>query len=89
MPGVFTEEGRFLSPDEIGGRYVLPTGKAMINVGSVGQPRDMDSRSCYVVLTEQFVEFRRVPYPVEQTMAKIYAIPELDPFLADRLKEGR
>jgi predicted phosphodiesterase len=89
VPGVFTEEGRFLSPDEIGGKYALPQSKAMINVGSVGQPRDMDNRSCYVVLTEQFVEFRRVPYPLERTMEKILSIPELDPFLAERLKEGR
>jgi hypothetical protein len=35
------------------------------------------------------VEFRRVPYPVERTMEKIYAIDQLDPFLADRLKDGR
>lgn len=89
VPGVFTDDGRFLSPDEIGSRFPLPAGKAMFNVGSVGQPRDNDSRSCYVVLTEQFVEFRRVPYPLERTMEKIYAIPDLDPFLADRLKEGR
>lgn len=89
VPGVFTEDGRFLSPDEIGGRFALPAGKAMFNVGSVGQPRDANPRSCYVLLTDEAVEFRRVPYPVERTMAKIYAIPELDPFLADRLKEGR
>jgi predicted phosphodiesterase len=89
VPGVFTEEGQFLGPDEIGGKYVLPQGKAMINVGSVGQPRDTDPRSCYVLLTEQLVEFRRVPYPLERTMEKILSIPELDPFLAERLKEGR
>jgi hypothetical protein len=30
-----------------------------------------------------------VSYPVGKTMEKIYAIPELDPFLADRLQDGR
>lgn len=89
VPGVFTEDGRFLSPDEIGGCYSLPAGKAMFNVGSVGQPRDGDPRACYLVLHDERVEFRRVPYPVERTMEKIYAIDELDPFLADRLKDGR
>jgi predicted phosphodiesterase len=89
VPGVFTEDGRFLSPDEINGHYPLPGGKAMFNVGSVGQPRDGDPRACYVLLDERVVEFRRVPYPVERTMEKIYAIDELDPFLADRLKDGR
>jgi diadenosine tetraphosphatase ApaH/serine/threonine PP2A family protein phosphatase len=89
VPGVFTEDMRFLSPDEIDGRFSLPRGKLMVNVGSVGQPRDGDSRACYVVLTDDQIEFRRVPYPVEKTMEKIYAVPELDPFLADRLREGR
>ena len=89
VPGVFTEDGRFLSPDEIDGRYPLPGGKMMVNVGSVGQPRDGDPRACYVLLTDEQIEFRRVPYPVEKTMEKIYAVPELDPFLADRLRDGR
>jgi diadenosine tetraphosphatase ApaH/serine/threonine PP2A family protein phosphatase len=89
VPGIFTEDGRFLSPDEIAARYPLPAGKMMVNVGSVGQPRDGDPRACYVILTDTHVEFRRVPYSVQKTMEKIYAIPELDPFLADRLQEGR
>jgi predicted phosphodiesterase len=89
VPGVFTEDGRFLSPDEIAGRYPLPTHKIMVNVGSVGQPRDGDPRACYVILTDEQIEFRRVGYPVAKTMEKIYAIAELDPFLADRLQDGR
>ena len=31
----------------------------MINVGSVGQPRDGDRRACYVVLEDDVVRFRR------------------------------
>jgi hypothetical protein len=30
-----------------------------------------------------------VEYPFEETIAKIYAIPELDNFLGDRLRDGR
>jgi predicted phosphodiesterase len=89
VPGVFTEDGRFLSPTEIGGKYSLGNSKLMINVGSVGQPRDGDPRACYLLLTENAIEYRRVPYPLEKTVAKIHAITELDPFLGDRLKEGR
>ncbi len=91
VPGVFTEDFNFLSPDEIEYRYELPDQKVMINIGSVGQPRDGDSRSCYVVLDEgdQTVHFRRVEYPLEKTIEKIYAIPELDNFLGDRLRDGR
>jgi predicted phosphodiesterase len=89
VPGVFTEDGRFLSPNEIGGKYLLGNSKLMINVGSVGQPRDGDPRACYLLLSENAIEYRRVPYPLEKTVAKIHAITELDPFLGDRLKEGR
>lgn len=89
VPGVFTEDGRFLSPAEVNHRYPLPAGKLMVNVGSVGQPRDGDSRACWVLVTDSHVEFRRVPYDVERTAEKIYGVPELDPFLGDRLKEGR
>jgi len=89
VPGIFTEDGRFLSPTEVAGHYPLPSEKMMVNVGSVGQPRDGDSRACYVLLTDNTLEFRRVPYPVDKTAEKIYGVPELDPFLGDRLREGR
>jgi hypothetical protein len=35
------------------------------------------------------VRFRRVEYSLEQTIEKIYEIPELDNFLGDRLRDGR
>lgn len=89
VPGVFTASGAFHRPSDLGYRYRLGTEKLMINVGSVGQPRDGDTRSCYVILTDDAVEFRRVEYPLEQTVAKIYAVPELDNFLGDRLREGK
>ena len=89
VPGVFTEDGHFFRPDQIGGVYRLGEQKAMINVGSVGQPRDGDPRSCYVILEDATVSFRRVEYAFEETASKIYAIPELDGFLGDRLRDGR
>ena len=89
VPGVFTEDLRFFSPEEVDHEYRLTEGKTMINVGSVGQPRDGDPRSCYVVLEDDVVHFRRVEYPVERTIEKIYAIPQLDNFLGDRLRDGR
>lgn len=89
VPGVFTEDLRFFSPEEIEGQFRLGQQKTMINVGSVGQPRDGDPRACYVVLEDELVRFRRVEYPVEETIRKIYDIPELDNFLGDRLRDGR
>lgn len=47
--------------------------KYIITVGSVGQPRDYDARSCCGIFdteTRTF-EFRRVPYPVHATAERI------------------
>lgn len=89
VPGVFTSHPRFLNPEDIDGEFRLTDEKVMINVGSVGQPRDGDPRSCYVIIDEDVVRFRRIEYPVETTVQKIYAVPELDNFLGDRLRDGR
>jgi predicted phosphodiesterase len=89
VPGIFTEQFQFLSPEEINQEYCLGEEKVMINVGSVGQPRDGNPKSCYVVLEDNVLRFRRVEYPVEKTIAKIYSIPDLDNFLGDRLRDGR
>jgi predicted phosphodiesterase len=89
VPGVFTHSGKFFSPRDLDGQYTLGDEKVLINVGSVGQPRDNDSRSCYVVVRGEQVSFRRVKYACEQTREKILAIDELDDFLGDRLLEGR
>ena len=89
VPGVFTESLRFFSPTDLGGDYLLGEEKTMVNVGSVGQPRDGDPRACYVVLEDNVVRFRRVEYDFSVTVDKIYNTPDLDDFLGDRLREGR
>ena len=62
----------------------------IVNVGSVGQPRDRDPRACYLTADPESntFEFRRVPYDVDATQAKIHRIPQLDDGLADRLALG-
>jgi len=103
IPGVFTENLNFHSPDEIDYKYELGDEKVLVNVGSVGQPRDGDNRAAYVVIDEGdsgngtpdagsgpvTVQFRRVAYDFEKTISKIYDIAELDNFLGDRLRDGR
>jgi predicted phosphodiesterase len=115
VPGVFTEGFQFYAPDEIDNEYTLGDGKVLVNVGSVGQPRDGDPRACYVILddglppgvaspaaggdegTDEHVApvgpvkltYRRLPYDFETTIKKIYDVPELEPFLGDRLRQGR
>ncbi|MCA9212855.1 MAG: metallophosphoesterase family protein [Planctomycetales bacterium] len=89
IPGVFTMSGDFLSPDECQYEYRFTGDKALVNVGSVGQPRDGDPRPCYVILSDESVIFRRIDYDPEETIQKIYAQPDLDNMLGDRLREGR
>ena len=90
VPGVFTEDCECYPLSEMpAGRFPLNGQKLLINVGSVGQPRDLDPRSCYVVLSDDSIEFRRVEYPFEVTREKILNIPELDDFLGERLALGQ
>lgn len=89
VPGIFRSDMSFQRPEEFGHKVELTGEKAMINVGSVGQPRDGDWRSCYVILDENTVHFRRVEYDVDVTIRKIYDTPELDNSLGDRLRDGR
>ena len=89
VPGIFTEQMEFLEPDQIGYQYTQGEGKAIVNIGSVGQPRDADPRSCYVIFNGNNVTYRRVEYDPTATIEKIYKIPDLDNFLGDRLREGR
>lgn len=89
VPGVFTENCRFYSPTEIGNEFKLTEQKVMVNVGSVGQPRDGDPRSSYVIVDGDQLTFHRVEYDPTPTRDKIYAIESLDNFLGDRLFEGR
>jgi predicted phosphodiesterase len=91
IPGVFTARNdfEFLTPEDCDYQYKLNDDKVMVNVGSVGQPRDGDTRACYVILDDKTVIFRRVEYPFVATADKIYEQPDLDNMLGDRLKEGR
>jgi len=89
IPGVFTESLEFYSPEECDYEYRLADEKIMVNVGSVGQPRDADSRACYTVLSDDSITFRRVEYPLDTTIEKIYNVPELENMLGDRLRDGR
>ncbi len=89
--GVITSEMEFLEPEQ------FPEGfkpdfhqKAIVNVGSIGQPRDRNSRACFATLEEDgLVRWHRVEYDVEAVARKIMATPGMDPSLAERLLEGR
>ena len=61
--------------------------KALVNVGSVGQPRDDCFNSRYVLFDEEnmTVEFREVPYDIEGAQTAIYQAVGLPDYSAERL----
>lgn len=67
-----------------------PGAQYLINIGSVGQPRDGDWRAAYVIYEPETmnVELRRIPYDIETAQKKILAA-DLHPDLAERLAVGR
>ena len=75
--------GEMRMPLRAGSKYLL-------NPGSVGQPRDGDSRAAYAIVdtTARLVELFRLRYPVAEAQAKILeaGLPEV---LAQRLAVGR
>lgn len=112
QPGVFLDDPYFDPPHELADSpcYEVEDERAIINVGSVGQPRDRDPRASYVVLTRrgaaaldtregivaaalectvEQIEFVRIAYDVEKTVAKILGEPALDDMLGQRLFDGR
>ncbi len=86
---------------EMNGKGVLHTTKGagkvrlkedasyLINPGSVGQPRDGDTRSSYLIFDrgEMTVEFVRLEYDIPTVQEKILKAG-LPPFLAERLSNG-
>jgi diadenosine tetraphosphatase ApaH/serine/threonine PP2A family protein phosphatase len=95
LPGAFVQSGddpgawEYFAPAEVHDFWRFDGRKAIINVGSVGQPRDGDPRACYVTVDGWDVNWHRVPYDVDATVAKVYAVPDLDNIHGDRLREGR
>jgi len=68
----------------------LGSRRAIINPGSVGQPRDGDPRASYALLDtdEMTWSFHRVAYPIEVTQERMEAAG-LPRRLIDRLEMGR
>jgi len=60
----------------------------VVNVGSVGQPRDGDRRACYVQVADDTVSYRRVQYDIQKTTEKIRA-SRIDNLCAERLALGK
>lgn len=91
FPGIM-EEGNesFLMVSSLDGYYKIDRNcRAIINIGSVGQPRDRNPKSCYVIYDGEAVTYRRIEYDVDKTIQKIMSQPEIHPASGMRLREGR
>jgi diadenosine tetraphosphatase ApaH/serine/threonine PP2A family protein phosphatase len=67
---------------------IPPNYRAIVNPGSVGQPRDGDPRASYVIYDSDLgFEFRRVPYDIAETRRMILQ-NGLPAELAERLEMG-
>jgi len=88
QPMTFSLENRGL-PQRIENLTCSPQGRYIVNVGSVGQPRDGDPRACYAIFDDQQgkLRLRRVAYDVQATQRKILQAG-LPPVLALRLAHG-
>ena len=88
-PGVFTADRCFLPASDLDSGYdVSDGGKYLVNVGSVGQPRDRDPRACYTVFSGDAVYFRRVAYDIDEVAMRVQKHEALDKRFAERLFRG-
>jgi diadenosine tetraphosphatase ApaH/serine/threonine PP2A family protein phosphatase len=89
-PGIITVDAQFIQPKDCNYEFTFEKGKKyFVNIGSVGQPRDGDTRSCYAVYHGDKVVWRRPEYDYKLTMEKIFNTPQLDPRAGERLAHGR
>jgi predicted phosphodiesterase len=97
LPVVYVQEGTSLAvlhPQPGGSEStvvnIVKKSRYLINPGSVGQPRDTDSRASYATFDakKQRVEIRRVPYRIELAQQRITEVG-LPESLAFRLGLGR
>jgi predicted phosphodiesterase len=87
LPCIITDDFETRDSASLQNEWTWEKGKAIVNVGSVGQPRDHDNRACYVLFDGKKVVWRRVPYAFEQTSEKVARILKIEK-LAERLKIG-
>ena len=91
VPGAFEQENNHIlvrHPD-YNQPQTLPECRRIINPGSVGQPRDSDTRAAYALLDLEALtwEYRRVDYPGAQTQEQMREIGMPDKLIT-RLAHG-
>ena len=89
VPGIIGEDYGFWYPEGDGATFECPPEKKyIINVGSIGQPRDGNNRACYVLIDDSGITYRRVPYDFEKTIKKLSHVGPISVDVALRLAYG-
>ncbi|MGH1362347.1 MAG: metallophosphoesterase family protein [Calditrichia bacterium] len=88
IPVIFSYNEGVMDEEDI--TLDLSKDRYIVNVGSIGQPRDGDPRSCFVIYDSDTTSLRyvRLEYPVETTYQQIID-SQLPSFLAMRLFAGQ
>lgn len=88
-PGVFVEQGGRIFFKKDMDLVIQEDMRVIVNVGSVGQPRDGDPRACCCIYDTdgQRISLHRIAYDVQTAACKIKAAG-LPGFLAERLAQG-
>ena len=87
-PGVHRSDYRFSQATDDEREFEIGSDPVVVNVGSVGQPRDGDPRACFAVFDRGRVEYHRVDYDIRTAQEKILKAG-LHRALADRLARGK
>ena len=91
LPHIFVEQDNDLPRSQVGHDILPdPDNRYLINVGSVGQPRDNDNRACYVIFDTNEYElfYRRVEYDIAAAQMKMTEA-EMPEVLINRLSIGK
>ena len=90
IPAILREKPNGLPSFQTGHDFTAdPEGRYLVNVGSVGQPRDNDPRAGYVIFESDGldIEFHRVEYDIEAAQRKMKEA-KLPSTLISRLSAG-
>ena len=91
IPGIVIEHSDWMYPThDPEHTFELQGVKTLVNVGSVGRPRDKNPKSCYVIYDDQqfTITFRRTAYDLDKFCDSLSRVPGLSERYVERLRRG-
>jgi len=88
VPGVIDDTWHWVAPAGCPDGYDTEGRACLVNVGSVGQPRDGNHGASYALFDGKTVQFRRVTYDVASAARRIFDEADLPDMLGQRLLEA-